>query len=291
MLKHETFGLFMHTTPELEAALGEAVVDRRHVHSWPLSVVERLTTASGLRWIYKAQRTPTFEPDFYERVRSPLLVGSRLLSRDATSATMLFEFVDAPLIRDMPLSDEDLAKHGRALVEAIGAIDEQVPVYIDISTHALWRAFVDSTLGMLSQLVADQRLEISAAPGYVGDVERWASSAEVRRLIERTTRLTHGDLNPGNVFVTGDGYRIIDWQHPKLAPAETDLVALLERAPLRGTPDLFRHASAPVIGMFYFLRLYWAVEAKTHLLPQLRGAFDRWASEALGFIRRAAAVD
>jgi hypothetical protein len=133
MLKHETFDLLVHSTDELEALLGELVAERRQLHSWPFSAVELLTTASGVRLIYKAQRTPTFEPDFYERVRSPLLPGYRLLRRDATYSTMVFEFVDAPLLRDMQLSEHELVGHGRAVVEAIGQIDEDVPVYIDIS--------------------------------------------------------------------------------------------------------------------------------------------------------------
>ena len=264
--------------------LGEPVVERLHLHSWPFSAVERLTTASGRRWIYKTQRTPTFEPDVYERVRSPLLPGHRLLTRDDTHSTMLFEFVDAPLIRDLQLPPAELARHGRALVEAIGRIEADVPVYIDISTPALWGWFVETTLAMLAELVADGRLTLSV-DSDTGDVAAWAASADVRRLIERTARLTHGDLNVGNVFVADDGYRIIDWQRPQLAPADVDLVALLE-----GAPDLFRHAPAPAIGMFYFLRLYWAVEAKTNLLPNIRGLFDRWSSEAIGFIRRAAAA-
>ncbi|HEX3917051.1 MAG TPA: phosphotransferase [Caulobacteraceae bacterium] len=287
MQKHETFDLMVHATPELEAALGETVIDRRHVRSWPLSAVEQLTTASGVRWIYKAQRTPTFEPDFYESVSSPLLPASRLLTRDAVYSTMLFEFVDAPLIGDMTLTEDDLARHGRALVDAIGIIDAAVPVYVDISTQTLWRAFAQSTLGMLSELVANQRLTINAAPGYADDVEKWAGSADIDRLIGRTSRLTHGDLNPGNVFVAGDGYRIIDWQRPQLAPADVDFIALLEKGPLQGTSQLFRHAPPAAVGVFYFLRLYWAVEAKTNLLPKAPGVFDRWATEAIGFIRQA----
>ena len=65
LLKHATFDLHLHATPELEALLGEAIADRQQIHGWPFSAVERLTTASGRRWIYKTQRTPTFEPDFY----------------------------------------------------------------------------------------------------------------------------------------------------------------------------------------------------------------------------------
>jgi hypothetical protein len=38
------------------------------------------------------------------------------------------------------------------------------------------------------------------------------------------------------------------------------------------------------------LRLYWAVNAKANLLPNAQGLFDRWSSDAIGFIRRAAAA-
>lgn len=287
MHKHETLDLDLHSTRELEALLGETVVERSQLHSWPFSAVERLTMASGARWIYKTQRTPTFEPDFYARVRSPLLPASRLLTRDATYSTMLFEFVDAPLIRDLQLTAPELARHGRAIVEAIGAIKADVPVYIDISNGARWAAFVQRTLEMLGELVADGRLKLSVDVD-LSDVAAWTVTDEVRRLIGRTSRLIQGDLNPGNVFITGDGYRVIDWQHPKLAPADVDLVALLEGAPLKGTPNLFEHAPAAAIGVFYFLRLYWAVEAKMNLLPNVQGLFDRWSSDAISFIRRAA---
>ena len=285
MLRHATFDLIVHTTPELEALLGEPVAERLPVHSWPLSAVERLTTASGVRWIYKAQRAPTCEPDSYERVRSPLLPASRLLSRVGVHSAMLFEFIDAPLMRDLALPTAELARHGRALVAAIGEIGEEVPVYIDVGAAGRWEAFVEAVLGGLAELVADGRLSLTG-DANVSKVAAWAASPDVLRLIETTSRLTHGDLNPGNVFVTEGGYRIIDWQRPQLAPAEVDLVSLLE-----GTADLFQHASAPAIGVFYLLRLHWAVTAKRDLLPHVRdGLFDRWASDAIGFIQHAAAA-
>jgi hypothetical protein len=281
MLKHAAFDLLVHTTPELELLLGESLADRRSVHAWPLSAVERLTTASGVRWIYKTQRAPTYEPEFYERVRSPLLPGSRLLTRDSVYSTMLFEFIDAPLIRDLALPPDELARHGHALVAAINGIDDDVPVYVDISTVERWRTFAEAVLSGLAELVADGRLSLSV-DSNLDDISDWAASADVLNLIRTTARLTHGDLKPDNVFVTDGGYRISDWQRPQLAPAEVDLISMLE-----GTPDLFRYATAPAIGVFYLLRLHWAVAGKRDLLPELRGVFDRWASDALGFIRRA----
>jgi len=286
MLKHATLDLMVHTTPELEQLLGEPLAERVHVSSWPLSAVERLTTARGVRWIYKAQRTPTCEPAFYERVRSPLLPASRPLSDDGVYSTMLIEFIDAPMIRDLALPMAEQARHGRALMAAISEmlVGEDPPIYLDIGTPDRWRAFAASTLAGLAELVGDGRLTLTLEAD-TADVAAWAASSGVLRLIERTSRLTHGDLNPGNVFVTDGGYRIIDWQRPQLAPAEVDLVCLLE-----GAPDLFEHASAAAIGVFYLVRLNWAVTAKRDLLPNIRGLFDRWSSDALAFIRRAAAA-
>lgn len=282
MHEHPTLDLRVHSDEELAALLGEPLAERRHLHSWPFSMVEMLTMANGARWIYKAQRTPTFEPEFYERVRSPLLPDHRILSRDGVYATLLLEFLDAPLLRDLTLSEGELAAHGRRAVAAIGEVREEVPVYIDIGSVARWRDFVHSTLDLSSRLVKDGRLVLSVArPGFE-DVARWAESAAVSRLIERTSRLTHGDLNAGNVFVRDNGYWIIDWQRPQIAPAEVDLAALLERK-----PSLFQHVAPPAVGVFYFLRLFWAVHAKANLLPELRNVFDWWSSEALGFIRQA----
>jgi phosphotransferase family enzyme len=286
VFKHSHFDLMLHSTDELEAVLGERIAERRDVHGWPLSLVQRLTTASGARWIYKSQHAPTLEPDFYRLARSPVLTGSRVLSRDDVYAAMLFEFVDAPLLRDLQPSDADLVRHGRALMDEIGKIDRDAPAYIDIGAWPLWRDFVGSTLDVLEGLVATERLSLSLArPFDRGEIERWAGSGAVRRLIEQTSRLTHGDLKPDNVFVTPGGYKIIDWQRPQLAPAEVDLVSMLE-----GSSALFDHAPAPAVGVFYMLRLFWAVEAKANLLPGVDRLFDRWASEAIGFIGRADAL-
>ena len=156
---------------------------------------------------------------------------------------------------------------------------------LDIGDVARWRTFVHSTLATLSELVAQERLVLSVTRQDVEEVALWTESPQVHHLIATTSRLTHGDLNPGNVFVLEAGYRVIDWQRPQLAPAEVDLAALLE-----GTPALFRHVSPAAISVFYFLRLFWAVHAKANLLPGIPQLFDRWSSEALGFIRRAATL-
>jgi RIO-like serine/threonine protein kinase len=51
---------------------------------------------------------------------------------------------------------------------------------------------------------------------------KWAESDEVLRLFDAEIGLIHADLGSDNIFLTGDGYRVIDWQYPRRAPVEVD---------------------------------------------------------------------
>jgi hypothetical protein len=53
MRQHLFFDLVLHDDDELSALLGSPVVDRRTLHEWPLSCVQRVTTAGGGTIIYK----------------------------------------------------------------------------------------------------------------------------------------------------------------------------------------------------------------------------------------------
>jgi hypothetical protein len=63
-----------------------------------------------------------------------------------------------------------------------------------------------------------------------------------------------------------------------IAPPDVDLVALL----VGHGVDPRQHVDAIVIGVFWFLRLHWAVQAQFELLPNFRGRlFDRWSAQAV----------
>ena len=48
------------------------------------------------------------------------------------------------------------------------------------------------------------------------------------------------------------------------------------------TDPYCRVFDATVVGVFWFLRLHWAVEAQHDLFPDFRGGlFDQWAKEAI----------
>ena len=92
MQTHPVFtNLLMHSDDELAAALGVGIVERETIHAWPLSCVQRLLLADGVKLIYKSQLPPTVEPEFYASASSPLLPGHRLLGKLGDCATMAFD--------------------------------------------------------------------------------------------------------------------------------------------------------------------------------------------------------
>ncbi len=276
--------IVMHSDAELAATLGVEVAERETIHEWPLSCVQRLLLADGTTLIYKSQLPPTVEPEFYERASTPLLPGHRVLAKLGRCVTMAIDWIDAPLLRDAGRSDTEFVDRGRQVVEAIGQIGGELPVYLDIGSADAWGVAGEVTLEKLRKLVLDGRFG-STDLDAVERVRRWAASTPVVETITACPRVIHGDLTAEQIFVTQDGYRVIDWQRPIVGPAEVDLVALLAgtvagSAGRRLEPR--RHVASSIVGVFWFLRLYWAVEAQFDLFPDFRGPlFDQWSIEAI----------
>jgi aminoglycoside phosphotransferase (APT) family kinase protein len=96
-------------------------------------------------------------------------------------------------------------------------------------------------------------------------------------LVDETSGLVHGDLNPANVLVAGEGYRLIDWQRPLFAPRELDQAALFE-----GRPSLFEKVHPLGVAAFCIVRLHWTVMSRAHYLPELpHHTYSWWAAQAL----------
>lgn len=283
---HPIFQVPLHETPALEASLGASIVSREQRHAWPLSSVEVLTTDAGRRWVYKAQVAPTVEAEFYQQARSDLLARASVIFQEAGYSALLIEFLDSPTLDDLPLDELALVRHGRALIDEIGRIGGDPPVYVDVSTAALWRRLVATTLELWAGLIDDGRFELTTR-GDTEVVAAWSSSPSVLDVIGRTSRLVNGDFKGDAVFLAeGGGYRVVDWQRPYRAPAEVDLVTLLEARQI----DPLAHVAPAVFGVRWFLHLHWAIEAKVHLLPHLT-LFDMWARDAAQNIARAYEAD
>jgi hypothetical protein len=273
--------ILLHTDAELSSLLDSATVERETLHEWPLSCVQRLLLADGTTLVYKSQLPPTVEPQFYEAAVSRLLPGYRRLGKLGGCDILLLDWIDAPLLRTVSQDEADLAAHGHRLVGQIGDISGNLPVYLDIGSAEAWAAVVEITLAKLDQLISDRRFGL-VDKSALEQVQAWSTSAEIVETIGKEPRLVHGDLKADQVFVTADGYRVIDWQRPMIAPPEIDLVSLLIFEGLN--PALY--VSAAVIGIRWFLQLHWSAVAQHDLFPGFAGQlFDQWAAEAIAHIR------
>jgi hypothetical protein len=281
MLPHPLFAdLLLHGDDELAEALGARIVGRATIHEWPLSCVQRLDLEDGRRLIYKSQRAPTVEAAFYARARSPLLPGHRALGRLGDCDILTIDWIEAPLLRTIAPRDIDLLAHGGRVIAEIAEIHGDVPVHLDVGSVDAWRAHAAIALEKLRTLVSDGRFR-SIDGSAVDRVTEWSTSSSVLDAVRTESRLAHGDLKSDQVFVTSEGYRVIDWQRPVIAPPQIDLVSLLVEDGRKPHP----YFDATTIRIFWFLRLSWAIEAQFDLFPTLTGGpFNRWAARAVRHI-------
>lgn len=285
MVKHAIFAdLLLHADDELSRALGAGIVERRTIHEWPLSCVQRLSLDDGRTLIYKSQLPPTVEAAFYADAVSPLLPGHQSLGKLGACDTLVLDWIEAPLLRDVARRDTEMVEHGRRLIARIGEIRSErggdLPAYLDVGSIEAWRGNAATAMEKLRTLAGDGRFR-AIDPDAVRAVGSWSTAREVLAAASASSRLTHGDLKGDQVFVTSDGYRVIDWQRPVIAPEEIDLVSLLIEEDM--PPDRF--IDVTIIRMFWFLRLCWAVEAQFDLFPRLtNGPFERWAERAVRHI-------
>lgn len=268
-------GLALHDDAALAAALGSAVVARRTVHAWPGSCVQDVRLADGSRWAYKSQRAPTVEPAFYAAATSPLLAAHRDFGALAECVTLAIAWIDAPPLR---AAGEELVAHGRRLVAAIAGIGGDLPTHLDVT--AQWDGIGERCTTKLAALVADGRFT-ALTTADVDAVASWAAARDWRVF---APVVAHGDLMVSQVFVADDGYRVIDWQRPVRGPGDLDLVALLVDQGVDPGP----HAHPEVVGLYWFLRLLWAVEGQhdrhpASTVPLLEG----WAAQAVAALRSA----
>ncbi|MFI7020102.1 phosphotransferase family protein [Streptomyces sp. NPDC050164] len=282
MLKHPVFPqLTLHSDGELSQLLGVNVEERETIHAWPLSCVQSVRLKDGTRLAYKAQLPPTVEPEFYTAASSPLLPRHRLLDDMAETRPMVIDWIDAPSLGAAVSPDrEEFVEHGREVVSRIGHIRGDLPVHLSIGSVDAWFTVVEDVLDQWDTLVLGDRFSHTGRAGIL-PVRAWAASAPVLSAVTDGPRVIHGDLKSDQIFVTTDGYRVIDWQRPVVAPPEVDLVSLLVAAGL----DPRRHVSDAVVEIFWFLRLHWAVEAQHTLFPTTDvSLFDRWAAESVANI-------
>jgi hypothetical protein len=282
--KHPEIGCDVHTNDELGALLGSDVRRRTQLHCWPLSLVQEVETVDGARWIYKAQRLMPVEPAFYRAVagRTSIVPAARVLTDDGVSSTMLLEHLGSRVSID-GASDAAVVTLAREVVDAIGTLPHGLPHHLDWGSIDSWHAGADWVADRLADLIADGRF-VHVTADDISFLRAWSRSRAVHAAVAGPTRLTCHDIKFDQVFRRADGtIAVVDWAVPVVAPADVDLVGLLESAGI----DPFDHVAATTFGLYWFRLVHWAVLAKVELLPDMPELFDVWAALWTEKVRRA----
>ena len=270
MYQHKYFNLQLHDNVELEEILRVKIVERRTLHEWPLSCVEQIITKEGSKWVYKSQFGPTVESQFYANAKSKLLVaGKTLCESESGFVYMLFEFIEAPRIKDLNLSDDAIVAAWSNLSQSIAKIEGTLPYYHDISEKKLWEELMETMLDNLEKLVfqrAFQRVDTIA----LRKLRNWVYSEEVLTALGKDIGFVHNDLSGGNIFVMSDGYRLIDWQRPIIGPKELDFVGLLDSL----NREVRSFVDPSLIWLMYLLRIEWCTECAVRWFPEGQDFYD-----------------
>jgi len=280
MHKHPWFNLTIHDDQELAAHLDGEVVERETLHEWPLSFVERVTTQQR-QWIYKSQYGPTVEADFYAVARSDLLDPASTIYQAGGYTCTLHPYIDAPLIEDLELTEEQAIPMARQIRAQMDEIGGDLPYLYDISTPGRWLALAENTLHDTSTLI--ERREYTATTSeMVADLQCWARSDAAIEAIQSRPGHVHGDLTGDNVFVLPDGsYRVIDWQRPWIGPTELDVVSLIES--LGFSPA--DHVSPAMVQVRHFTVIHWFTQCATIWFPEAMENYDRFTVEWVSKLR------
>jgi len=276
MYKHQHYNLWLHDGEELASIVGVPISERTTLHEWPLSCVQRLTTAHGRKLIYNSQSgpEPALEPDFYARASSGLLPWAQAVYRSETHSCMLLEFIEGPRMDNVDLDEEDAVRTGRELLSRIAEIEGELPYASDITDEARWLALVDSTLCDLRGLVEEGKFSLVTTEA-IRALQTCAHSSAVIDAIAISPGLRHGDLGRDNVFLHGDAHKVIDW-HPCRGPTDLDFAGFLREFGV--DPSKYVHKGVLAVGCF--LDVSWVTQCK-----------KKWIQDAEsydGFIVRAA---
>jgi hypothetical protein len=270
MRRHPYFDLQLHSDSELEELLGAGLGERVTLHEWPLSCVQRVTLQDGRKFVYKAESGPTVESEFYACAVSDLLPQSKTVFRDGAYTCLILEWIEAPLLESLNLSEEDAWRYGKKLLNGIHEIKGPVPVYLDVGSWERWRAIMDGMVEDLNGLMRSgvfRELDVEKLRW----VARRANSAQVHSVFDQPTGLVHGDLSAENIFVSRERMIVIDWQRPMRGPVEVDLAQFYASLGF----DARQRLTPGIEWVTDLLRIHWLCECTLCWFPDGRQTYDR----------------
>lgn len=276
MQPHPYFDLRLHDDQELGALVGSPITARVTIHEWPLSCVQRLHLADGRTMIYKSQCGPTVEAAVYQHARSPLLTSGRTFYDQAGDVIMVFEEITAPRLADLTFSPEQLVTIGQQLCQQISGIAVNFPVYLDLSTIAKWQQIMAVTQGHLAQLVTAGRF-VQTTTSHLQALAEQVQAEAVLTALAGPSGLVHGDLTGDNVFVLGDGWRVIDWQRPLIGPSALDLATLLQATGVEPQP----YVPDGILRLQALLQIQWFTACAVQWFPPGYETYDRTIAQLI----------
>lgn len=224
MKKHEHFEIWLHDDNELFDIQGMGVTKRESLHSWPLSVVERIVFSDGTRRIYKAFYNLPVETEFYRQASSQHIPRVFFNKSDGDQHWLLLEDVKGQspnnLDREQLLA---LAHRARTVINEIGLVEQN---RYNLSEEK-YSDFVNSTVELLQKLRQEKKLKI-ADGGIAIRIGEMLSHPEVLQTVRGKCALLHGDLKCDNIIIRPDGeIVIIDWQSILFGPETIDIYYLM----------------------------------------------------------------
>lgn len=263
MQKHQQYDLWIHNDQELSELFGDEIIQRKTIHQWPNSCVEKITLKGEKEIIYKFQSGGIIESLFYEQASSPILPEARTLWRDEWYSCIAIEYINTPIFGTQGKSEKELLTISKELLNLISQIKGNLPILIDISTYAKWTEMAEGTLKSLRKLIAESR-QYGSGVADIDYIEERIFSPNIKAVYKGKTGLIHGDLNGGNIFLQNGGLKLIDWQSYKLAPVVLDQAGFFSRQGIN--PQ--KYVSPAATCMLYFIGIWWLVQCQMTLIPE-----------------------
>lgn len=274
MHKHPYFQLYLHSNAELESLLHDKIVERSSLHEWPLSSVELLKTAPGQRWVYKSQTRPSVEAKFYENASSPILLScTRIESPLPGHSHLLLPYFSAPQLEAKQLTVQEVLSLGQELHSEISAIQGDLPVYLDIGTAERWHEQLATLLKELEYLRSREIFQFLSLED-IRKLDKLGQSQEILSTFDSPAYL-HGDLSGKNVFVSGENFKVIDWQRPLRGPIDLDRAILLTSLGFNPANLL----NPGIIKLMLFLHIRWLSECALRWFPEGSKHYDQQIKE------------
>jgi len=269
MQLHPYFNLRIHTDEELGLLVGAPVIERETLQEWPLSCVQKLLLADGPYLVYKSAWGPGVEAEFYACANSPLLVKARTVYAQDRYSCLLIDWVEAPRLEELQMEPDSLLQASVVLQAEFHQLPGNLPCYLDLR-QAGWGEVMNQVLQPLDSLCQDGRFQQVTAR-EIARVRHWCEDQSILAELAKEPGLVHGDLTGDNVFLMGDGYKVIDWQRPIYGPQALDLVDLLESGGIQPGSQV----EPAILRLRRLLSIHWLVQCALRWFPEGAPTYDR----------------